>query len=370
MEIEYSRKANKNYLVLYDNIESFVEGHDIKMICNNDIKGFLNTKLNYSDIIPRFYYDISAKVTLFQLLEIKNISYEILRGIVIGICEALEQAYKYLLIIDNFVLDNKLIYVSMSTYKSEICYYPYYNKSFENSIQEFHKGLLKYISYNDKEVVKLAYELERMAEENEYNVNGIRRVLANCANTQITPEIKDIEETEIENNTLIEKEEIIEEGLWDKVKKMNFIPKRSRSKEEYKYMPIKTEVEQVVDLREESVNEVMERQMPNDATVCLQQSYEGRLLLFSLDSNYENIIIDKYPCIVGRRIECVDIVLDSKAVSTIHAKIMEKGEKVFITDMNSTNGTYVNEYLLQPYEEVEINDNDIIKLADICFKVD
>ncbi len=60
-------------------------------------------------------------------------------------------------------------------------------------------------------------------------------------------------------------------------------------------------------------------------------------------------------------------VANNVAVSREHAKIIISDNRYFIVDLNSTNKTYVNERQIQPNTQVELENNDIIKLANELF---
>jgi len=56
-------------------------------------------------------------------------------------------------------------------------------------------------------------------------------------------------------------------------------------------------------------------------------------------------------------------------ISSTHAKIARINNEWFITDLNSTNKTYVNGAKLEPNVPVKIKQNDIVILANITFTV-
>lgn len=64
-----------------------------------------------------------------------------------------------------------------------------------------------------------------------------------------------------------------------------------------------------------------------------------------------------------------DILLEYEGISRIHARISKEGSMLFIKDMNSTNGTWVNERQLSIYELCPIKDGDIIRLAATSFEI-
>lgn len=67
-----------------------------------------------------------------------------------------------------------------------------------------------------------------------------------------------------------------------------------------------------------------------------------KLLLRFNAAVIKEIPITKLPLTVGRKPDN-DIVIDNLAVSSHHAKLVLEGESYFIEDLNSTNGTFVND---------------------------
>jgi len=67
---------------------------------------------------------------------------------------------------------------------------------------------------------------------------------------------------------------------------------------------------------------------------------------------------------LGRSNKC-DIQIDQESVSRAHSKIINAGRSVRIRDLGSTNGTYVNDELV---EERTLADGDFIKIGRTIFK--
>jgi diguanylate cyclase (GGDEF)-like protein len=67
---------------------------------------------------------------------------------------------------------------------------------------------------------------------------------------------------------------------------------------------------------------------------------------------------------LGRSNKC-DIQIDQESVSRAHSKIVNAGRSVRIRDLGSTNGTYVNDELV---EERTLADGDFIKIGRTIFK--
>jgi hypothetical protein len=65
---------------------------------------------------------------------------------------------------------------------------------------------------------------------------------------------------------------------------------------------------------------------------------------------------------VGRSLDN-DVQVEENTVSRKHLKIWQKGERYFITDLKSLNGTYLDGASLQPGHEVEVHEGDPIALG-------
>lgn len=59
---------------------------------------------------------------------------------------------------------------------------------------------------------------------------------------------------------------------------------------------------------------------------------------------------------------------DNTSVSRCHARIIRKGAQYFVTDMNSTNYTFVNGVKVMPGQETQLNNGDIVRFADEDFE--
>jgi hypothetical protein len=82
-----------------------------------------------------------------------------------------------------------------------------------------------------------------------------------------------------------------------------------------------------------------------------QASEEGR----------EDIIIKTFPAVIGKMVTNSDYIINDSKVSRMHAKVHKEGEDYFLEDLNSTNGTYINEMRLEPYEKKQLTSGDRIK---------
>lgn len=79
---------------------------------------------------------------------------------------------------------------------------------------------------------------------------------------------------------------------------------------------------------------------------------------------FEEIVIDKPDFVIGRLPDQVDHVCKNNAVGKVHALITVRDGSLYIRDLNSVNGTFVNESRIESNKDVEVRDSDCIMLAN------
>jgi two-component system cell cycle response regulator len=79
-------------------------------------------------------------------------------------------------------------------------------------------------------------------------------------------------------------------------------------------------------------------------------------------------ILEPVPKVIGRKAGC-EILVRDRSVSKIHAKIFrDEEDNLFITDLNSTNGTSLNNIILEANKPLPLNDGDFLKLGNVVLK--
>lgn len=96
-----------------------------------------------------------------------------------------------------------------------------------------------------------------------------------------------------------------------------------------------------------------------------------KLLYHGNDKELEFLIEDE-DFLIGRNVDAADGVIPmnfSRAVSRKHCLITKMNDKYFVQDLKSVNHTLVNGIMIPPYELMELENNDILSVADIEFRV-
>lgn len=90
-----------------------------------------------------------------------------------------------------------------------------------------------------------------------------------------------------------------------------------------------------------------------------------RFLVQEGDQAGKAIELNEFPFTIGRAREC-DVVLDYTEVSRLHAQCTSDHLNIFLEDMGSTNGTFVNGRRLDPNESYRLRAGDAVSFAKIC----
>jgi hypothetical protein len=101
-----------------------------------------------------------------------------------------------------------------------------------------------------------------------------------------------------------------------------------------------------------------------DRTVILGYASGNIPYLQSHSCPGERIYITKDSVLLGRLSDSVDYAINNRAVGKIHAEIVRKDDGYYIIDLNSVNGTYVNNERITCSTEVKLKNGDIVTLAN------
>lgn len=106
-----------------------------------------------------------------------------------------------------------------------------------------------------------------------------------------------------------------------------------------------------------------------EETVCFGSGDMGNPYLSGVNpAALPTIPADRELILIGTLPQAVDVVLPSRAVSRMHAKVEKREGECYLTDLNSRNGTFVNERPLIGEEEYLMKDGDRIRFADLTYQ--
>lgn len=104
------------------------------------------------------------------------------------------------------------------------------------------------------------------------------------------------------------------------------------------------------------------------ATVLLnQESEQERFLEGNVNGKKIQVPLKHFPMTLGKLANFSDFVIQDNTVSKMHARLEQRNGRIYISDLNSTNGTIRNGDVLAMNEEVALEPGDKIILGRVCF---
>ena len=81
------------------------------------------------------------------------------------------------------------------------------------------------------------------------------------------------------------------------------------------------------------------------------------------DTNEDNILLTEFPFFIGKSGDKTHHTIEDSTVSRFHARIDREEEELWLTDLNSTNGTFLNGIRLMPFGRMRVNKGDSIVIS-------
>jgi len=417
--MEYSQDIYASHLIVTVNERSETVAHEEKMLFNNEINYLLEFQLRYVEGVPKYYYDTSGMRSLTVMCQEKQIGYEQLSGLFRSFIEGLDIIDDYLLDPNNVIFQEEYIYYNDDKKSYSFVYLPGYIKSMTEQLREVVSRLMKNVDHSNQKAVLFIYGLYNIFFDNHYSIEKLKAYMGD------KPLDERIIKKEYKVEEIVEKEpeQIEEEKEKKKVKKklnvwfialdifiigiIIFILIKSRLFNTAAFMSgisksgilllviagiiVLIVVLVIITVRKKADNEPEEdfwspyeednhqvlmqmsrgtellSEMSDDAgTKLLNQPL--MLTLQSVDSDKaSNLKITELPCIIGKSVLNSLCRIDNQTVSRRHAKIYKDKCGLCIVDLDSTNGTYVNNIRLEKLEPYEIKHGDYIAFSDMEF---
>ena len=94
---------------------------------------------------------------------------------------------------------------------------------------------------------------------------------------------------------------------------------------------------------------------------------ENRKLYSNNKDRSSNISLENLPISIGKKAELSDVIINEPSVSRLHARIFSKDGEMWVQDLNSRNGTYINGRKLLPNEKSVLIPEDEIAFGKCSF---
>lgn len=125
------------------------------------------------------------------------------------------------------------------------------------------------------------------------------------------------------------------------------------------------EEEPVYNIREVSSRRVESREVADSPTSLLTGAMIGNgvFCLKSEDINENNILLTEFPFFIGKSGENNNHKIEDSTVSRFHVRIDMENDDLWLTDLNSTNGTFLNGIRMIPYDRAKVDNGDSIVIS-------
>lgn len=319
MRSEQKRTMQKNELILWE--ENVVEepGFLMKMFSCNCIRGILPFVIEKKDSRIQYRYDIGTKKSLPEWIGHRKMKGIQLDTLVRNIIEIIENGREYLIGETDYVLCPEYMFLSEDSEQLYLCCYPGFQGELQKQLAGLFEFLLNQIDYQDLSAVGIAYELYMKSKDPGSQFGDMLSILERYTAKGEAEGSKG--EKESETN--------VSEGLET--------AKETGEKEK----AIFTEQVEFVEVSE----------------FCLLA-----------ERKTDSISITKFPCYISQKGEALSGEPEGVTIGKLHAKISIRGEVVYIEDMKSEGGTFVNGRRIAGNEIHRLNEGDSVMLADRCYR--
>ena len=199
-----------------------------------------------------------------------------------------------------------------------------------------------------------------------------RRYRAEAESKKARSQRVDLEDTPKAKTSLFKKRQNEE-----KSDKTMFVKSKLKKVWDYLNADIGSKPEKLVDLQAVGENElsynVREVRQPkpesdgdvSEATTLLTGAMirNGIYCLKPEDTNEDNILLTEFPFFIGKSGDKTHHTIEDSTVSRFHARIDREEEELWLTDLNSTNGTFLNGIRLMPFGRMRVNKGDSIVIS-------
>lgn len=99
-------------------------------------------------------------------------------------------------------------------------------------------------------------------------------------------------------------------------------------------------------------------------------SKEQSMYLVTMNAPRIELKVTKDEFIIGKKVSQVDgAVTFNRMISRVHCKVSRKSDGYKVTDLNSANGTFINQERLVPEQAYPVRNGDVVRMANTDFQV-
>lgn len=378
-EITYERTVNRSYMKIPAVQE---ESFDETLMLKKHIFGLLPVEKCYVNGLGQYWYNISGRQALDAFCRVNQVGKEFFESLILRLCEQVDLLEWNLLDSNCLVVDPELIFVNHSGDDVSFVVYPYNKGDLFMDLQQLMEFLLTKLNHSEPEAVSAAYKIYELILSEGFTMSDLKNHILNARmeNTVIESRSMAVKtentiETEINpTNKNISDSKTRETPRKLEEKLLRFVQEKTarfREKLHWKsgiFLDKKAAPESlptIVYPDDEEEEEIVQAH----PTVCIAQMPAGPRGVLQCENHGEfpDFQLERSTCIIGKspKVQCH---IDCETVSQFHARIEFKEENYYIEDLNSTNGTQVNDEPLVYKQKHCLVAGDLLRFADVTYR--
>ncbi len=415
-QIRFERERMNNYMVI--DCPEWLErtSYGDMLLESTKVDGFMNYEIRELDGRQSIYYQLKYRTSLKQVLGDLELDYEKVDNIIKSIVGVLEKTEEYLLCSDCIIWNSEYIFVEVTTGKLMFAYYSRMQEQ-KNSLKMFLAELMQYVDKANQETYMYLMGFYNTVTNVDNTIESMRIYIK--SNIRETKRMPFLEEPYIQEEVPLPKRHtgfvsiiilslvnfmvlvLLLTGVWtyqyvwvlvvtlfllfvailvrtpsenndnpDKIMedyRREYLESVQQSNEmarmdSYKKMNPQNSMNDMWSNVKEQETTVLTM---NQEEIVVEEQPRALCIKSMKPKEYPDIELNESNIVIGTMRNGCNYILKEKGISRMHAKIIQKEDGLYLLDMNSTNGTFLNEEQLIGGTEYLLNEGDVIALAGI-----
>ncbi len=423
MKAEFSREAYHSYMILEPE-DTTKGGFEEQMLVNQKSEYLLRFHPQETDGVRKYYYEITGMMDFVSCVNRRPVSCRVLKGMIqsiLGVCDAVNE---YLLDPEGLLLQPDKIYMDAEAEGMHFAYLPGYQSDFLQGLQELSECMLSAADHTDRECVMLVYEFYRIVREPDFAAASIRKLLKEgkqeevyTVHPPVREPVRESSRNEADEDLAERKEKSGERisgriifyvsgggiclaaalvyrfgwlrgaasflGVGEKyimagillfsgtvlfaaMKLLQNRKEADKRAEDPHCLQPEEDFWKETDFPGGHYEYLDDSDYDSDHTVVLTPGKGVRLTSMN-KAIAADLAVCEFPSILGAMAPEAQVLLPYEGISRKHALLEQEAGRYYISDLDSTNGTWLNGERLVPNEKKVLVNEDQITFADVRF---
>ena len=296
----------------------------------------------------------------------------LVRKVAEEICGLKTELEEYLLQDTDIVYDPEMIFMDRKETSVKFCYIPGFGTAKKGGVKGLLEKFLQRLDHSDAAAVRLAYGLYERCETDDLMLRDYYDCLYGKKQKEDEAEERRMDEMMYAKaaENLERTEQRHSEDMLELMKEEKEQPKKKRRLFHWEKRKMLDRSSFTYDVEPEEVEPFMvaERKPSEnwEETVCFSAVERKTVwvLEYKGDGLEDDLRMEQFPYRIGKHGSNVEGKLYAQTVSRLHAQItQDEDSNLWISDFNSTNGTYLNGHLIPMNTPVRIQEGDRVIFA-------